>query len=699
MQTTEASNGGVRDLRSPVDTLRGVGPARRAQLERMGVRTVEDLLYLLPLRFEDRRQLRRLHEVKAGETVTVAGTIRAAGFVRPRFGKSYFEAAVGDDTGVVYARWFGAAFLKEQLQRDAKIVLHGRVSRSRGHLILQHPDFELEEGDEPSLHMGRIVPVYPLTEGLSQRAIRRLQWETVESHAGALEDILPDALRARAGLPPLADAVRMSHFPSRAEAVTIGRYRLAFDEFLCVQYVLAARREYLRNRVAGHPLSVSNRLRDALLGRLGFSLTGAQRRVLAEIDRDLGRAHPMHRLLQGDVGSGKTLVAACSLLTAVEAGAQGAIMAPTEILAAQHAEVLRGFFEPLGVTVGLLTGQVTGAERERMLRQLAGGELQVVAGTHALIQDRVQFKRLVVAVIDEQHRFGVGQRGLLYEKGTCPHILVMTATPIPRTLAMTMYGDLELSVIDEMPAGRPPIVTRVIRESQLPQAYAFIRRQVAKRRQVYMVYPVIGEAEASELRSATEMFERLSREDLSGLRLGLIHGGLDSADKEQAMRRFRAGEIDVLVSTSVIEVGIDVPNATVMLVEHAERFGLAQLHQLRGRVGRGTAKSFCILEGDPNTSESWRRLKVMEETSDGFRIAEEDLRIRGMGNLLGPEQSGMPPLRIADLVEDEAALLAAREEAVRLVEDDPGFEKAEYEPLRRKAKEVFHESGSFAKVG
>jgi len=440
-------------------------------------------------------------------------------------------------------------------------------------------------------------------------------------------------------------------------------------------------------------------VRKRFLSTLPFALTAAQERVLKEIETDMQKPRPMHRLLQGDVGSGKTVVAVCAVLDAIECGSQCAVMAPTEILATQHARTFRQYLEPMGIQIALLTSDMTAADRSRILAGVEAGSIHLVVGTHAVIEDRVVFKKLGLIVIDEQHKFGVEQRGALYGKGEQPDVLVMTATPIPRTLAMTIYGDLDVSLLNEMPKGRQQIVTKVVKEEQLPKAYGFISQQVAKGRQAFLVYPLVSESEQSDLRSAEEMFKTLKGSVFQKERLGLLHGQMKTAEKDAVMQQFRGGKIDILVATTVVEVGIDIPNATVMLVENAERFGLAQLHQLRGRIGRGAHKSFCILQGTPTTLESWQRLKVMEETLDGFRIAEEDLRIRGMGNLLGREQSGLPPLRVGDLLLDSEILLDARKEAFHIVEGDPKLEDPRYERLRARARALYKLVGSFVKVG
>ncbi len=702
-------------LETPVRYVKGVGEARAEQLARLGISTVGDLLLTLPRRYEDRRHFRRLADVRSGETVLVRGTIMSCGWVRPRFGKGFFEALLKDDTAWVPCRWFNAQYLQDQLKAGDSLVVCGRVSTYKGRPVFQHPEFELgnDEGEE-SLHIGRIVPVYPLTEQLAQRTMRRILWNGVERFADTAGEALPESLLTRLRLPGIREALRQVHFPDELALAERARYRLVFEEFLCVQLVLVARKVHAEQFLTGKAHVAEGHARRRFIASLPFTLTAAQEKVLKEIEADMQKPRPMHRLLQGDVGSGKTVVAACALLDAIECGSQGAVMAPTEILAAQHYRTFSRYLAPVGIRMVLLTSDMPAGERAKALEGLRDGSIHLAVGTHAVIEQRVVFKRLGMIVIDEQHKFGVEQRGVLYEKGENPDVLVMTATPIPRTLAMTIYGDLDVSLLDEMPKGRGEIVTRVIGEEKLPQAYDFIRKQVAKGRQAYLVYPLVsaetvadvppGEgnlapAPESDLRAAEEMYRMLKQEVFVKERLGLLHGQMPAERKAEVMANFRKGEVDILVATTVVEVGIDVPNATVMLVENAERFGLASLHQLRGRIGRGTHKSFCILQGHPRTEESWKRLKVMESTNDGFRIAEADLRIRGMGNLLGREQSGFPLLKVGDLLSDTDILLDARKEAFRIVEGDPKLRNPDYELLRERARALYRSVGSFVKVG
>ncbi|HEY7365848.1 MAG TPA: ATP-dependent DNA helicase RecG [Methylomirabilota bacterium] len=671
-------------LTTPLQYLKGVGPRRAALLTKKGLHTVEDALFFMPLRHEDRTRLTPFQKLQPGQALTCSGVIVGLSPPPPGRARMPFSVVLRDESGFVTASWFKAAYLGRVLKRGQRLVLHGRVGRYRGAITLQHPDFEIvENDDEDRLHTGRLVPVYSTTEGLTQRPLRRLLWSLVERFAGDVAEILPEPVRRRRRLVALSVAIRDGHFPETEEAQAAARRRLAFDDFLFLQLGLAI----LKSRTARAPgiaMNPPGALVARLRARLPWSLTGAQERVWEDIRRDMAARAPMHRLLQGDVGSGKTVVAALAVLTAVEAGYQAAVMAPTEILAEQHFMTLRQLLEPLGVTVALLTSSVKARERAARVAEAAAGRVDCVVGTHALVQEAVEFRRLGLAVVDEQHRFGVAQRARLRAKGEHPDLLVMTATPIPRTLALTLYGDLDVSVLDELPPGRRPVKTVARTESKRGEIYAFLRGQVKEGRQVYVVYPLIEESEAVDLKAATDMAHHLARDVFPDLSVGLMHGRLGIEDKEAIMRRFKAGEIHILVSTTVIEVGIDVPNAAVMLVEHAERFGLSQLHQLRGRVGRGPWKSYCILLHASHLSEDARqRIEALVATQDGFRIAEVDLQLRGPGEFFGTRQSGLPQFRVADLLRDAPLLEEARREAAALVAADPELRDPEHRALRQ----------------
>jgi ATP-dependent DNA helicase RecG len=663
--------------------LKGVGPERAKLLARKGLTTVEDALFFLPIRHEDRTRLTPLRSIQVGQVVTCTGTVAGISPPPPGRARAPLVLLLRDASGYGTATLFGRGWLMRVLQRGQRLILHGKGARFKDKITLQVQDWELVESDDDEpIHAGALVPVYSSTEGLPQRALRSLMWRLVDAHAGDVAETLPEALRRRRELPALVEAVRSVHFPEGAAPLETATRRLAYEDFLLLQLglaILRARTTRARGIAMSPPGALVSRLRAAL----PWSLTSAQERVWSEIRSDMAAPYPMHRLLQGDVGSGKTIVAALAVLTAVEAGYQAAVMAPTEILAEQHFMTLRHLLEPLGVPVTLLTSALRTRERAARRAGLAAGEIGCAIGTHALVQERVEFRRLGLVVVDEQHRFGVAQRARLKAKGEHPDVLVMTATPIPRTLALTVYGDLDVSVIDELPPGRKPVVTVARTESRRPQIYAFLREQVAAGRQIYVVYPLIDESEAIDLRAATDMAAHLQRDVFVDLVVGLLHGRLSFDDKDAIMTRFKAGEIHVLVSTTVIEVGIDVANASVMLIEHAERFGLSQLHQLRGRVGRGAWKSYCILlTAGKLGEEAERRVQAMVETNDGFRVAEVDLQLRGPGEFFGTRQSGLPEFRVADLLRDAALLEDARRDALPIVAADPELRAPEHRGLR-----------------
>jgi ATP-dependent DNA helicase RecG len=671
-------------LATPLQFLKGVGPQRASQLARKGLTTVEDALFFLPIRHEDRTRLTPLRALHVGDVATCAGTVVGLSPPPPGRSRRPFALMLRDASGYATAHWFGAPWLARVFARGQSLVLHGKVRTFDGRPSLQNPDYEIvESGEDERLHTGRLVPVYSTTEGLPQRALRTLMWRLVSGFAGDVPDILPAPLRERRRLQALSPALSGVHFPESDAALSAARHRLVFDDFLLMQLGLAILRART-TRARGISLNPRGDLVARLRATLPWTLTAAQERVWREIRTDMAAPYPMHRLLQGDVGSGKTVVAALAVLTAIEAGYQAVVMAPTEILAEQHFMTFRQLLEPLGLEVTLLTSSLKARERSARRAALAAGEISCAVGTHALVQEAVEFRRLGLVVVDEQHRFGVQQRALLRAKGEHPDALVMTATPIPRTLALTLYGDLEVSVIDELPPGRRPITTVARAEGKRAKIYEFLREQVAAGRQAYVVYPLVEESEAIDLKAATDMARTLQRDVFPDRAVGLLHGRLAFDDKDAIMRRFKAGEVHVLVATTVIEVGIDVPNAAVMLIEHAERFGLSQLHQLRGRIGRGPWKSYCILLTSGRLGEdAQRRIDAMVQTNDGFRIAEADLELRGPGEFFGTRQSGLPELRVADLVRDAALLVDARAEAQTIVASDPQLERSEHRGLRQ----------------
>jgi ATP-dependent DNA helicase RecG len=644
------SNSPTPPLARSLKTLRGVGPERAAQLARLRLFTVEDLLLHRPRRYEDRRHFRTIAEMQLDEPGTTRGQIVALGLKTFRGGrKSAFEIILEDSTGRLHCRWWNLPFMQNYFAAGDEVFVFGKLQSTKPRTI-DHPETEvIEGGEESSIHINRIAPIYPLTEGLPQRWLRSLIWRTLAQFESEFREPLPAIVPPE--FPARARAIQMLHFPEAPEDIEKARRRLALDEFINLQREIQARRKRFESRARGLPCAGNNKLIKPFLARLGFPLTNAQTRVLREIRHDMGAAHPMRRLLQGDVGSGKTVVAACTALMALESTYHVALMAPTEILAAQHFETFKRWFEPLGVEVHLQTGSHKSTGRSPQSARLT-------IGTHALIQSAFAMERLGLVIIDEQHKFGVAQREELLRKGNYPHLLVITATPIPRTLGLTLYGELDGSVIDEMPAGRGRIRTFVRTTETLPKVWTFIRKKLAEGRQAYVVYPRVEETSGG-LKAVTGEFDNLKKV-LTPFRVGLLHGRLRSAEKEAVMAAFRANQLNVLLATPLIEVGVDVPNATIMLIENAEQFGLAQLHQLRGRIGRGTHNADCILVAAAANTEARQRLKVLEETSDGFKIAEADLKIRGPGELLGQQQSGAPAFRFGDLAEDLELIKLAR---------------------------------------
>jgi ATP-dependent DNA helicase RecG len=682
----------------PIQYVKGVGPKRASLLAKKGIETVEDALFLLPYAYEDRRIMKDIADLEVGALETFSGEVFAAGPSRTRRGRIW-QIIVGDTMDRVACKWFRfkEAYMAGRFKPGTRVVVSGRVGSYGMQKELHHPDIELMEEGEDSSHWfygGRLVPKYSATEGLSPKLLRSIVAGVAESYADQVEEIFPGWLRREHGLPVLSEALKTLHAPGDdedPEALNRGNHpahsRIVFEELFLLELGMARRRAATEREARQVVYTGESPLRRKLLESLPFSLTAAQKKVLGEIDTNLAGPHPMNRLLQGDVGCGKTVVALAAACPALERGRQVAFMVPTEILAEQHYRTLRRLMEPLGVEMGLLTSAVKGHERRGLLEGASEGSLQLLVGTHAIIQEGVELADLGLAVIDEQHRFGVLQRANLRQKGYSPDVLVMTATPIPRTLALTVYGDLDLSVIDELPAGRGPLETRMMAEGRRGEAHELIIREVASGRQAYVVYPLVEESEKLDLKAATAMFEELKAGPLSGLAVDLLHGRMKSEEKEAVMRRFVSGETSVLVCTTVIEVGVDQPNASVMLIEHAERFGLAQLHQLRGRVGRGPYPSYCMLVAHWPLSEDARaRLAVMTQTTDGFLIAEKDLEIRGPGELVGTRQSGLPELRYANLVRDQQVLERARKAAFELLNSDPSLERPEHQAIRRAFK-------------
>ncbi|HVX38142.1 MAG TPA: ATP-dependent DNA helicase RecG [Gemmatimonadaceae bacterium] len=684
-------------LDTPVTYLKGVGPARAEALRRLGIITAGDLLFHVPHRYEDASTVAPIRSLEPGMQGTVIGTVISKGVIPTRKGLRIFQAVLRDETGMIEVSWPGQPFLDRTIQKGDVLLVTGTVRFFHGRQ-LQPREFINLGDEEAATTQGRVLSVYPATEGLSFKLIRSI----IDTHLDALLPLVTEYLPADAlkmgGVPGIADALRMVHRPASLAEAHTGRSRLAFEELFFVQLLQQRAKELARERRAGitfvNKRSLTTRLRESL----PFQLTGAQVRSIREIVADMCSDRRMHRLLQGDVGSGKTIVALFAALLAIENDHQAAIMAPTELLAEQHARTTTRLLEPLGIVPILLTGSLPARERKAIATRLASGEPVLVVGTHALVQEATVFAKLGFAAIDEQHRFGVEQRKALGAKGEAPDVLLMSATPIPRSLALTLYGDLDLSILDERPPGRQPIATALRPDSARGRVLRFIDRQIAQGRQGYIVYPVIEESEKTDLKAATTMFEALAGGPFAERRLALLHGRIPPDERDAIMRRFREHEIDLLVATTVIEVGIDVANATVMLIEHPERFGLSQLHQLRGRVGRGAEESYCILLGDVSP-EAAARLQVFVRTDDGFEIAREDLRMRGMGDLFGERQSGVPTFRIADPLRDEALNERARAAAEALLARDPGLELPAHAGLRRVLGERYARSLELFRVG
>jgi ATP-dependent DNA helicase RecG len=678
---------------APVDRLRGVDTKLTARLKRLDVETIRDLLYLFPRRHEDYSTAVKIAELSPGVECTVVATVWEAREAAkgPRGGRRDTEAVLSDDTGNLRVVWFGQRYLARSLKPGSRIAISGKASVFRGQLVFENPEHEMLDTTGSGVHTGRLVPIYPLTEGLTRRNMRRLTWQAVQNWVGGLEDALPDDILARTKLMPLLDAVYQAHYPKEMETWELARRRLAFDELFTLQLAVLARRRMQHDNVKGIEIVVPSNVINGFYKTLPFPLTKAQIRCIQEIESDMSRGTPpMSRLLQGEVGSGKTVVALSALLSVAAAGHQGAMMVPTEILAEQHFQsignLLSGLARPVQephllsvylehmdrpVSIGLLTGSTRAPAKRELTKMAAEGTLDILVGTQALIQEGVSLPKLALAVADEQHRFGVMQRSALQERGQdVPHTLIMSATPIPRTLSLTLFGDLDISTIDEMPAGRQEVATKWLEPEQRGTAYGFIRKQVEEGRQAFVVCPLVDESETIESKAATEEYQRLSQDIFPDLSLGLLHGRMPAKDKDKVMRQFRDGELDILVSTPVVEVGIDVANATVMMIDGADRFGLAQLHQFRGRVGRGEHKSYCILMSDSASEIAKERLSALARIHDGFQLAEVDLELRGPGDFFGTRQSGLPSLKMAH-ISDRELLELARDEATMLMEQDP----------------------------
>ena len=681
-------------LSSPVTDVKGVGPKLQKLLQTKGVETILDLFYFIPRKYEDRRTITTIADAVAGSMVSLIGCVMCSGL--KWYGrKKLFEVNIDDGTGILTAKWFkgNERYLRTLFTPGKKVLLTGEIRSWNFSKEIIHPEFEtLDEGDRPdgdNLNFGRIVPIYSETEGLSQKVIRRIIKEALNRYARHVINTLPESVRRMYRLYDLAESIREIHFPDGCQDIVAynesrsnALRTLVFEEFFFFELAMALRRSTALQE-PGIIFKQTGKLVEAFHRSLGFKLTPAQIRVNDEIFADMASAYPMNRLLHGDVGCGKTVVAMSAMLRACENGYQCALMVPTEILAEQHLRQITAWAESLNIRTALLTGKLTPSEHRELYDMIAAGEIDIVIGTQALIQEGTSFKSLGLVVIDEQHRFGVMQRASLRQKGQNPDILFMTATPIPRTLAMTVYGDLYVSTIDSLPPGKQEIRTKLFYEKDRSRVYEIISKEVKKKNQVFIVYPLVEESEALDLKDATKMSEKLGADIFPEYRIGLMHGKMKSLEKDQIMRNFAEGKLDILVATTVVEVGIDIPRASLIVIEHAERFGLSQLHQLRGRVGRNDMPSFCILlAGGSKTETASKRLRIMESTNDGFKIAEEDLEIRGPGEFLGTKQSGLPDFRVGNIIRDGKILNDAMMAAFDIVKSDPGLQKPEHAGLQ-----------------
>ncbi len=695
------------EIEKEIQYVKGVGPQKAKLISKLDIKTIKDILFYFPKRYEDRRTIGKIVDLKINEYNIILGIVNSGSDIRSRRFTPRYELLVGDGSGYIKCVWYNQNFLKRVFKKGQRVLLAGKLKLKFRELFFENPEYEIiEKSDDEYLHIGRVTPIYPLTAGVTAKAFRRLVYNVIKEFVEGVTEYFPEKFLKKNKLMNLPEAIRNIHFPAQdiyffslLRNRTKSQIRMIFDEFFFVQLGLAILKKNKIKIKKTRKFNEKGKKLKKLRANLPFTLTSAQETVIQEIFDDMLNPTPTNRLLQGDVGSGKTVVAVFACVLAIQSGYQAAFMAPTEILASQHLKTITELCEPLGIKVLSLEGGLTGKKREESLAKISSGEFNLIIGTHSLIQEDVKFNNLGLIIIDEQHRFGVIQRLHLMDKSNHPEVIVMTATPIPRSYALVVYGDMDYSVLDELPPGRPETKTYVRDGNALGKIYGFIKEHLKEGEQAFFVYPLVDESEKLKLKDATNMFKYLSEKVFKNFKLGLVHGKMKKEEKDEVMAQFKSKELDILISTTVIEVGIDIPNATIMLIEHAERFGLAQLHQLRGRIGRGHKKSYCILvQHKRGTEDSRQRLKAMEETHDGFKIAEIDLEIRGPGEYTGIKQSGHPLFSIANLIRDFNLLKKARKSAFKMAEETDFFSNKDYAGIRKELRSRWTDNAFLANV-